>query len=121
MMDMLSNEEYRICALMDQRAMITMYDPKYGGVFGSKPLQLIWSRYADFYGPHNTIMVDDAKRNFVTSPQNGLKISAFRRGAAGRDADAELAELERYVLAIAELDDFTHLKHKNWKRYLNIK
>lgn len=28
----------------------------FAGVFDCKPLQVIWARFAEHYGPHNTIM-----------------------------------------------------------------
>lgn len=38
-----------------------------------KPLALIWKRWPDIYGPHNTIHIDDLARNFAMNPNNGLR------------------------------------------------
>lgn len=35
--------------------MITVQHPKWG-LFDCKPLQFIWSKFPEHYGPHNTIM-----------------------------------------------------------------
>lgn len=39
-----------------------------------KPLGVIWGKYPDHFGPHNTIMFDDVRRNFLMNPQSGLKV-----------------------------------------------
>ena len=38
-----------------------------------KPLGVIWGKYPQ-WGPHNTIMFDDLRRNFIMNPQSGLKV-----------------------------------------------
>lgn len=40
---------------IDHLAMITVQHPKWG-LFDCKPLQFIWSKFPEHYGPHNTIM-----------------------------------------------------------------
>lgn len=62
-------------------------------------------------------MFDDLRRNFVMNPQNGLVIKPFRKAHANRDSDQELMKLTQYLLAIAELDDLSHLDHNNWELY----
>lgn len=55
--------------VVDYGAMITVNSPKYG-VCNTKPLQVIWDRFSEFYNPSNTIMFDDLGRNFLMNPQN---------------------------------------------------
>jgi ubiquitin-like domain-containing CTD phosphatase 1 len=70
-----------------------------------------------FYSASNTIMFDDLRRNFVMNPQNGLTIKPFRKAHANRDSDQELVKLTQYLLAIAELDDLSHLDHSKWESF----
>lgn len=70
-----------------------------------------------FYGPKNTIMFDDIRRNFVMNPQNGLTIKPFRKAHANRSNDEELRKLTRYLLAIADLEDISRLDHDNWESF----
>lgn len=62
-------------------------------------------------------MFDDLRRNFVMNPQNGLTIKPFRKAHANRDTDQELVKLTQYLLAIAELDDLSHLDHNKWESF----
>ncbi|CAI0375395.1 unnamed protein product [Linum tenue] len=101
----LSNPNYKITALLDHLAMITVQTDA-RGIFDCKPL-----------GKKNTIMFDDLRRNFVMNPQNGLTIKPFRKAHANRDSDQELVKLTEYLLAIAELDDISTLDHSKWKYY----
>ena len=41
------------------------------GVFDCKPLGFLWGKFPEVYGPHNTIMFDDLRRNYVMNKQNG--------------------------------------------------
>ncbi|XP_038680686.1 ubiquitin-like domain-containing CTD phosphatase isoform X2 [Tripterygium wilfordii] len=109
----LSNPDYKITALIDHLARITVQSDF--GVFDCKPLGLIWAQFPEFYSSKNTIMFDDLQRNFVMNPQNGLTIKPFRKAHANRDSDQELVKLTQYLLTIAELDDLSILDHKNWK------
>jgi len=43
-------------------------------LFQVKPLGVIWGKYPQ-WGPQNTIMFDDIRRNFIMNPQTGLKVS----------------------------------------------
>ncbi|XP_061365743.1 ubiquitin-like domain-containing CTD phosphatase [Gastrolobium bilobum] len=112
----LDNPNYKITALLDHLAMITVQSAS-RGVFDCKPLGLIWAQFPEFYNASNTIMFDDLRRNFVMNPQNGLIIKPFRKAHANRDSDQELVKLTQYLLAIAELDDFSKLDHKNWELF----
>ncbi|OAY44972.1 ubiquitin-like domain-containing CTD phosphatase [Manihot esculenta] len=110
----LNNPNYKITALLDHLAMITVQSDS-RGIFDCKPLGLIWALFPQFYNPGNTIMFDDLRRNFVMNPQNGLTIKPFRKAHANRDSDQELVKLTQYLLAIAELDDLSTLNHANWE------
>ncbi|KAG5229303.1 ubiquitin domain-containing CTD phosphatase [Salix suchowensis] len=112
----LNNPNYKITALLDHLAMITVQSDS-RGIFDCKPLGLIWAKFPEFYSSKNTIMFDDLRRNFVMNPRNGLVIKPFRKAHANRDNDQELVKLTRYLLAIAEIDDLSVLDHKNWEFY----
>ncbi|KAL5052815.1 hypothetical protein RYX36_033497 [Vicia faba] len=113
----LDNPNYKITACLDHLAMIT-YKRSSRGVFNCKPLDLIWAQFPEFYSASNTIMFDDLGRNFVMNPQNGLTIKPFRKAHANRDSDQELVKLTQYLLAIAELDNLSHLDHDKWESFL---
>ncbi|KAG6779982.1 hypothetical protein NC652_012146 [Populus alba x Populus x berolinensis] len=110
----LNNPNYKITALLDHLAMITVQSDS-RGIFDCKPLGLIWAKFPEFYSSKNTIMFDDLRRNFVMNPRNGLVIKPFRKAHANRDNDQELVKLTQYLLAIAELDDLSVLDHKSWE------
>ncbi|XP_028800854.1 ubiquitin-like domain-containing CTD phosphatase [Neltuma alba] len=110
----LDNPNYKITALLDHMAMITVQSAS-RGVFDCKPLGLIWAHFPEFYNAANTIMFDDLRRNFVMNPQNGLTIRPFRKAHANRDSDRELLKLTQYLMAIAELDDLSNLDHNSWE------
>ncbi|KAK1321196.1 Ubiquitin-like domain-containing CTD phosphatase [Acorus calamus] len=112
----LSNPNYKITALLDHLAMITVQSDSHG-IFECKPLGLIWGQFPEVYNSKNTIMFDDLRRNFVMNPQNGLIIKPFRKAHLNRGTDQELMKLTRYLLAIAELDDLSLLDHGYWESY----
>ena len=49
------------------------------------------------------------------NPQTGLKIRPFKNALTEGHKDKELKRLTRYLKAIADLDDFTQLDHRNWE------
>ncbi|XP_022863275.1 ubiquitin-like domain-containing CTD phosphatase [Olea europaea var. sylvestris] len=112
----LNNPNYKITALLDHMAMVTVRSDA-RGIFDCKPLGLIWAHFPEFYSAKNSIMFDDLRRNFVMNPQNGLVIKPFRKAHANRDSDQELVKLTQYLLAIAELDDLSALDHKKWESF----
>ncbi|PKI74865.1 ubiquitin-like domain-containing CTD phosphatase [Punica granatum] len=112
----LNNPSYKITALLDHLAMITVQSDT-RGIFDCKPLGLIWAQFPEFYSPKNTIMFDDLRRNFVMNPQNGLIIRPFRKAHKSRDSDQELVKLTEYLLTIADLDDLSGLDHNNWEMF----
>eukprot|EP01094_Clydonella_sp_ATCC50884_P011059 TRINITY_DN20858_c0_g1_i1.p1 TRINITY_DN20858_c0_g1~~TRINITY_DN20858_c0_g1_i1.p1 ORF type:complete len:366 (+),score=103.67 TRINITY_DN20858_c0_g1_i1:146-1099(+) len=106
---------FSLLAYFDYKAMITVQSQEFG-VKDVKPLAVVWANYP-MYGPHNTIMFDDIRRNFFMNPQNGLRIHAFRQAALSQDDD-HLLRLSRYLELIAPLDSFSHLDHRRWKEYV---
>uniref|UniRef100_A0A2P2M7K8 Uncharacterized protein MANES_07G021300 n=1 Tax=Rhizophora mucronata TaxID=61149 RepID=A0A2P2M7K8_RHIMU len=110
----LNNPNYKITALLDHLAMITVQSDS-RGILDCKPLGLIWAHFSEFYNPKNTIMFDDLRRNCVMNPQNGLIIKPFKKAHANRNGDQELVKLTQYLLAIAELDDLSTLDHTKWE------
>lgn len=111
-------EGFKIAFCLDSRAMITVNSPTYG-VVEVKPLAVIWGKFPGAYGPHNTIMFDDLRRNFLMNPRNGLRIRACRQLPLNAADDHELRDLARYLQAIAPLegDAFSALDHKKWRKY----
>ncbi|THU67712.1 hypothetical protein C4D60_Mb05t27610 [Musa balbisiana] len=112
----LNNPNYKIAALLDHMAMITVQSDSHG-LFDCKPLGLIWAQFPEFYNAKNTIMFDDLRRNFVMNPQNGLTIRPFRKAHLNRSSDQELLRLTQYLLAIADLPDLSQLDHNYWELY----
>ncbi|XP_042458526.1 ubiquitin-like domain-containing CTD phosphatase isoform X2 [Zingiber officinale] len=112
----LNNPNYKITALLDHMAMITVQSD-FRGMLDCKPLGLIWAQFPEFYSSTNTIMFDDLRRNFVMNPQNGLTIKPFRKAHLNRSNDQELLRLTQYLLAIAELPDLSQLDHNIWELY----
>uniref|UniRef100_A0ACD5XB49 Uncharacterized protein n=1 Tax=Avena sativa TaxID=4498 RepID=A0ACD5XB49_AVESA len=118
----LRNPNYKITALMDHLAMITVQSDKYyeNKIFDCKPLGIIWSKLPEFYNEKNTIMFDDLRRNFVMNPQNGLVIRPYSKASKNRSTDKELVHLTHYLLAIAALEDFSKLDHDDWESFLGV-
>uniref|UniRef100_A0A0D9V8G8 protein-serine/threonine phosphatase n=1 Tax=Leersia perrieri TaxID=77586 RepID=A0A0D9V8G8_9ORYZ len=71
----LDNSNYKITALMDHLAMITVQSENQSAkkTFDCKPLGVIWAQFPEYYNETNTIMFDDLRRNFVMNPQNELE------------------------------------------------
>uniref|UniRef100_A0A0A9DJH7 FCP1 homology domain-containing protein n=1 Tax=Arundo donax TaxID=35708 RepID=A0A0A9DJH7_ARUDO len=117
----LSNPDYKITALMDHLAMITVQSENLTKkqTFDCKPLGVIWAQFPEYYNEKNTIMFDDLRRNFVMNPQNGLVIKPFKKAHSNRDNDQELAKLTQYLLAIADLEDLSRLDHRKWESFID--
>nr|XP_032835924.1 ubiquitin-like domain-containing CTD phosphatase 1 isoform X2 [Petromyzon marinus] len=94
-----THHSYKVSFMLDSAAMITVFTPKYG-VVEVKPLGVIWGKFPDVYGPGNTIMLDDIRRNFLMNPQNGLKIKPFMKAHVTRESDRELVKLSKYLLCV---------------------
>lgn len=84
-----------------------------------KPLKVIWEKLSDYYGPHNTIHIDDLSRNFALNPGNGLKISPYNNYREQKHCDFELQILCNYLMTVCrESDDLSKLRHRKWKKLL---
>jgi ubiquitin-like domain-containing CTD phosphatase 1 len=122
----LTNERYRISFVLDRTPMFAVRNSPKGGANSSeahlrrskhevKALEIIWKRFPDIYGPHNTIHVDDLARNFAMNPYNGIRIKAYKHSPK---ADDEFVALQRYLFQLAHpsIVDFRHRKgHKDWR------
>ncbi|KAL5222454.1 hypothetical protein ABZP36_027167 [Zizania latifolia] len=116
----LDNANYKITALLDHLAMITVQSENQSSgkkTFDCKPLGVIWTQFSEYYNETNTIMFDDLRRNFVMNPQNGLVIKPYKRTHSNRSTDQELVKLTQYLLTIAELEDFSNLDHSAWESF----
>lgn len=115
-----NHPEYKLTAYLDARAMVTVRSRKHG-VYDCKPLPLLWAKLASHgYGPHNTLMFDDLRRNYVFNPRQGLVIRPFRKSFRSRATDREFVKLKHYVVAISGLDrgSFERLDHDRWEKWL---
>lgn len=83
-MNMFNNPNYKVCFILDKTS---MFNGSRGKV---KPLHLIWSKYPDLWGKHNTVHIDDLARNFQLNRQNGIVIRPFNR--IGSSAATKAAE-----------------------------
>ena len=115
-----TSNRYAIAAFYDAGAMIEVRHPL-RGLVKIKPLPVLWGQHASIgRGPHNTIMFDDLRRNFLANEQAGLRISACRDMPRIRSTDRELLHLAQYLRAIvAEVPQrFTELEHRKWQSFL---
>ncbi|KAK9833518.1 hypothetical protein WJX81_000663 [Elliptochloris bilobata] len=108
---------YRLVCYLDHKAMVTCRTDKYG-VFDCKPLPLLWAKFSEHYGEHNTVMLDDLARNYVYNKQNGLVIRPYRHAHRTRSTDRELLKLCMYLCKIAHLPSLHKLKHRRWESYI---
>eukprot|EP01071_Lankesteria_metandrocarpae_P005333 Lankesteria_metandrocarpae@DN3959_c0_g1_i3.p1 len=113
---LLTSAHYGICFAMDRTSMFTVCVRQEDGTLRShevKALEIIWSKFPDRWGPHNTVHVDDLERNFAMNPQNGVKISSFRRHKVQNDC--ELLHMSTYISYLASLDDISSVNHSSWR------
>lgn len=83
-----------------------------------KALEIIWQNFPR-YNRKNTVHVDDMSRNFALNPQNGIKVSAFRKSkGSSKSKDNELELLSKYLIKIAAFDDLSALQHSVTEKYL---
>ena len=115
-MGVADSPDFKLSAYYDHRAMVTVRTARHG-VYDCKPLPLIWAKFPGVYGPHNTIMLDDLKRNYVFNPGQGLVIRPYRKSATRAATDRELEKLAVYLLHIATTrSTFEGLRHSRWER-----
>ena len=115
---MLTNPRYRFCFVLDKTSMFAITSTSTSGKKVKqyvKPLQIIWNKFPQTWGPHNTVHLDDLSRNFALNLGNGLKVSAFYRKKQGK-RDVELVGLSKYLEKLAlEVKDFTTVEIKYWR------
>jgi len=115
-MGVADSPDFKLSAYYDHRAMVTVRTARHG-VYDAKPLPLIWAKFPGVYGPHNTIMLDDLKRNYVFNPGQGLVIRPYRKSATRAATDRELEKLAVYLLHIAMTrSTFEGLRHSRWEK-----
>ncbi|CBY22251.1 unnamed protein product [Oikopleura dioica] len=113
------NLDYKLAFMVDSKAMISVHAEPYG-VIEVKPLGYIWKNFKQ-WGPKNTIMFDDLRRNFVMNPQSGLKIRPFKNAATAQATDRELLKLSKYLSVLKDIDDFRSLDHRNWEKVIPLR
>ncbi|KAJ2657763.1 hypothetical protein IWW48_004370 [Coemansia sp. RSA 1200] len=142
MLGMLTHPNYKIVTALDISSMVwadLLYDGREERK-RVKPLQLIWNRFPDHYGPHNTVHIDDLKRNFAFNWQNGLQIKPFYKGEhddsfeyhdclhtdqeaddddsnGSQGGDRVLYKMAKYLVKISGLDTLEKLDHGEWEDY----
>ncbi|CEM01776.1 unnamed protein product [Vitrella brassicaformis CCMP3155] len=79
-----------------------------------KALEIIWAKFPDTWGPHNTLHVDDLSRNFAMNPKNGIKVSSYKMSKRG--SDTELYQLSAYLAHVASMPDVSSIDHSKWKQ-----
>mmetsp|Transcript_16732 Transcript_16732/g.28707 ORF Transcript_16732/g.28707 Transcript_16732/m.28707 type:complete len:323 (-) Transcript_16732:615-1583(-) len=113
-----THSDYKISFMLDHAAMLTVNTDKYG-VFDCKPLAFIWEKFPGIYHQHNTVMLDDLRRNYVMNRQNGLVIRPYRKAHLTRHTDKELFYLKQYLTLIGTRETLTALDHKRWEDYIS--
>jgi ubiquitin-like domain-containing CTD phosphatase 1 len=103
---MLTHPGYKFVFVLDKTSMFTVVSTKRNDRSMSithhvKPLQIIWSKFPEYWGPHNTVHVDDLSRNFALNLGSGLKIKPYHRKKSSARKDMELLLLSRYLTILA--------------------
>lgn len=103
---MLTHPGYKFVFVLDKTSMFTVVSTKRNDRSVSithhvKPLQIIWSKFPEYWGPHNTVHVDDLSRNFALNLGSGLKIKPYHRKKSSARKDMELLLLSRYLTILA--------------------
>lgn len=126
---MLTNPGYKFCFVLDKTSMFEIVSTSRSGkkvTHHVKPLQIIWSKF-QHWGPHNTVHIDDLKRNFALNIGNGLKCSAYYRKKKKKSGknDSELLGLGRFLELLATNDDSKHnfesVQFDYWQDYVSGK
>ena len=128
---MLTHPGYKFCFVLDKTSMFQIVSTNRSGkkvTHHVKPLQIIWSKF-QHWGPHNTVHLDDLKRNFALNIGNGLKCSACyrkkkKKKSSGKN-DSELLGLGRFLELLATHNeaehDFESVQFDYWQDYVSGK
>jgi ubiquitin-like domain-containing CTD phosphatase 1 len=133
---MISNPNYKFCFVLDKTSMFTITSTRRRDVSRRsasssssssnssithhvKPLQIIWSKFTDRWGCHNTVHIDDLSRNFALNINSGLKIKAYyRKKASSGRRDVELLGLTRYLIRLAQSN--FHFGKVNFSKWSDV-
>mmetsp|Transcript_7471 Transcript_7471/g.11138 ORF Transcript_7471/g.11138 Transcript_7471/m.11138 type:complete len:301 (+) Transcript_7471:3-905(+) len=133
---MLTHPGYKFCFVLDKTSMFQIVSTNRSGkqfTHHVKPLQIIWSKFPQYWNRHNTVHLDDLSRNFALNLGNGLKCTAYyrekrkkRSGGSGNGAnDKELLGLGRFLELMATKeevnDNFDHVDFQYWQDYVSGK
>ena len=116
---MVSHPHYKFCFVLDKTSMFRIVSTNardHSSVSHHvKPLQIIWSKFPDRWGPHNTVHVDDLARNFALNLGSGLKCTAYFRKKSRSRRDTELLGLSTYLVQLAQSGvDFETADFAQW-------
>lgn len=115
---MLTNPGYRFAFVLDKTSMFSVTSTKRDGTSHRhyvKPLQIIWSKFPQNWGSHNTVHLDDLSRNFALNLGSGLKVSGYYRKKSSSQRDTELSGLAIYLERLAlEVSDFEKVDFAKW-------
>ena len=123
---MVSHPHYKFCFVLDKTSMFTIVSTKRDGTSVKhhvKPLEIIWRKFPNQWGPHNTVHIDDLSRNFALNLGNGLKCKAFFRKKSSSRRDTELLGLSNYLVQLAQTPevDFEKVDFTYWMDVVNGK
>jgi len=121
---MLTHPGYRFCFVLDKTSMFSITSSKRDGKKVKhfvKPLEIIWNKFRNRWGDHNTVHLDDLSRNFALNLHNGLKVRAYHRKKGSKaKKDRELFGLARYLEELAlKVKDFKSVDFSGWENVAN--
>lgn len=122
---MVTHPGYKFCFVLDKTSMFAVESFKRDGTsikHHVKPLQIIWSKFPDRWGSHNTVHIDDLSHNFALNIGSGLKCSAYYRKKNSGKRDSELLGLSNYLVQLAQASvNFDSVNFLHWVDVVNGK
>ena len=121
-LDWLDHPDFGFVLILDKELMLEIAVCKKSSsgpcMTSCKPLKVIWENLGDFYGPHNTVHVDDTPINFMVNMNHGLTCTAWEAQLLSDevDEDDELHRMKLYLLDILKEEDYAKLDHRQWRR-----
>lgn len=116
---MLTNAGYRFSFVLDKTSMFSITSTKRDGSrfrHQVKPLGILWAKFPQQWGVHNTVHLDDLGRNFALNTSSGLKVTAYYRKKSKAKRDTELMGLSRYLTLLATSGlDFERVAFNRWQ------